>query len=36
MRTAFLPVMIPEALLKKEEEHFKGFNSEVFWVTRGW
>ena len=26
--------MIPEALLKKEEEHFKGFNSEVFWVTR--
>src|SRR5690348_742790 len=30
----FLPVMIPEALLKKEEEHFKGFNSEVFWVTR--
>ena len=30
----FLPVMIPEALLKKEEEHFKGFNTEVFWVTR--
>jgi prolyl-tRNA synthetase len=30
----FLPVMIPEALLKKEEEHFRGFNSEVFWVTR--
>ncbi len=30
----FLPVMIPEVLLRKEEEHFRGFNSEVFWVTK--
>jgi prolyl-tRNA synthetase len=29
----FLPCMIPESLLNKEEKHFKGFNPEVFWVT---
>lgn len=33
-QNGFLPVIIPENLLKKEEEHFEGFNSEVFWVTR--
>jgi len=29
----FLPCLIPESLLNKEEDHFKGFNTEVFWVT---
>jgi prolyl-tRNA synthetase len=29
----FLPCLIPEGLLNKEEKHFKGFNPEVFWVT---
>lgn len=29
----FLPCLIPESLLNKEEKHFKGFNPEVFWVT---
>lgn len=33
IRNGFLPVLIPESLLKKEEEHFAGFNPEVFWVT---
>lgn len=31
---AFLPTVIPESLLRREEEHFSGFNSEVFWITR--
>ena len=30
---AFLPILIPESLLAKEAEHFKGFQPEVFWVT---
>ncbi len=29
-----LPLFIPETLLRKESEHIKGFESEVFWVTR--
>ncbi|NPA05417.1 MAG: proline--tRNA ligase [Crenarchaeota archaeon] len=29
-----LPIFIPETLLRKESEHIKGFESEVFWVTR--
>jgi len=29
-----LPLLIPETLLKKESEHIKGFEAEVFWVTR--
>lgn len=29
----FLPCLIPEGLLNKEEKHFRGFNPEVFWVT---
>jgi prolyl-tRNA synthetase len=29
----FLPCLIPESLLNKEEKHFKGFNPEVYWVT---
>lgn len=33
IRNGFLPILIPESLLKKEEEHFAGFDPEVFWVT---
>ena len=33
VRNGFLPILIPESLLGKEEEHFAGFNPEVFWVT---
>lgn len=33
IRNGFLPVLIPESLLRKEEEHFAGFDPEVFWVT---
>lgn len=32
-RNGFLPVLIPESLLSKEQDHFDGFNPEVFWVT---
>ncbi|NPA22556.1 MAG: proline--tRNA ligase [Candidatus Micrarchaeota archaeon] len=28
------PAVIPEDNLRKEGEHFKGFESEVFWITR--
>lgn len=28
------PVVIPEDSFRKEEDHIKGFSSEVFWVTR--
>ncbi len=28
------PMLIPEDLLKKEAEHIRGFEEEVFWVTR--
>ncbi len=28
------PAVIPEQNLRKEEEHFKGFESEVFWITK--
>jgi prolyl-tRNA synthetase len=33
IRNGFLPILIPESLLGKEEKHFAGFNPEVFWVT---
>ena len=33
-QNGFLPVLIPESLLSKEEEHFAGFTPEVFWVTK--
>lgn len=33
VRNGFLPVLIPESLLKKEQDHFEGFNLEAFWVT---
>ncbi len=29
----YFPLLIPEKLLKKEEEHFEGFTPEVAWVT---
>jgi prolyl-tRNA synthetase len=29
------PMLIPEDELLKEKEHIKGFEDEVFWVTRG-
>ncbi len=29
------PLLIPETLLKKESEHIKGFEEEVYWVTHG-
>ena len=33
IRNGFLPILIPESLLGKEQKHFVGFNPEVFWVT---
>ena len=32
-KNAYFPTLIPEGFLKKEAEHFKGFDPEVFWVT---
>jgi prolyl-tRNA synthetase len=29
------PIVIPEANLKKEEEHVKGFEEEIFWIEKG-
>jgi prolyl-tRNA synthetase len=29
----YFPLLIPESLFKKEEEHIEGFGKEVFWVT---
>ena len=31
----YMPMFIPESLLKKEGEHVEGFAPEVAWVTRG-
>jgi len=33
IRNGFLPILIPESLLGKEQKNFAGFNPEVFWVT---
>ncbi len=33
-QNGFLPILIPESLLAKETDHFKGFTPEVFWVTK--
>ena len=33
IKNGFLPILIPESLLGKEQKHFEGFNPEVFWVT---
>ncbi|MCY0882072.1 MAG: proline--tRNA ligase [Firmicutes bacterium] len=32
---AYFPLLIPEHLLKKEEDHVEGFSAEVAWVTMG-
>jgi len=29
------PLLIPETLLRKESEHIRGFEDEVYWVTHG-
>ena len=29
----YFPLLIPEGLFKKEEEHIKGFASQVYWIT---
>ncbi len=33
-QNGFLPILIPESLLAKETDHFRGFTPEVFWVTK--
>jgi len=33
VQNAYFPLFIPEKLLKKEAENFKGFSPEVAWVT---
>ena len=30
-----LPLLIPEHLLRRESEHIRGFEGEVYWVTHG-
>lgn len=30
----FLPILIPESIIAREEAHFEGFTPEVFWVTK--
>ncbi|ABM80632.1 Bifunctional aminoacyl-tRNA synthetase [Hyperthermus butylicus DSM 5456] len=30
-----MPLLIPEHLLRKESEHIRGFEGEVYWVTHG-
>ncbi len=32
---AWFPVLIPESIFKRESEHIRGFEGEVFWITRG-
>ena len=34
-KNAYFPMLIPERLLRKEAEHFKGFVPECAWVTMG-
>lgn len=34
VENAYFPLFIPESLLRKEQEHVKGFNPEVAWVTQ--
>ncbi|MFW6025356.1 MAG: proline--tRNA ligase [Candidatus Woesearchaeota archaeon] len=33
VKNAYFPMLIPEKLLNKEEEHVEGFSPEVAWVT---
>ena len=35
VENVYLPLLIPESLLKKEAEHVEGFAPEVAWVTQG-
>ena len=35
VENVYLPVLIPESLLKKEARHIEGFAPEVAWVTEG-
>ncbi len=35
VRNAYFPLLIPESLLQKEQEHVEGFSPEVAWVTHG-
>ena len=35
VENVYLPVLIPESLLKKEKDHIEGFAPEVAWVTHG-
>jgi len=35
IKNSYFPLLIPESLLKKEEDHVKGFSPEVAWVTHG-
>ncbi|MCZ7358014.1 MAG: proline--tRNA ligase [Candidatus Methanoperedens sp.] len=34
-KEALFPLLIPESEFMKEAEHIKGFENEVYWVTRG-
>jgi len=34
-RAVEFPTLIPQTEFQKEKEHVKGFDAEVFWVTRG-
>ncbi|MBQ6384813.1 MAG: proline--tRNA ligase [Lachnospiraceae bacterium] len=35
VQNVYLPMLIPESLLEKEQDHVKGFAPEVAWVTHG-
>lgn len=35
VKNVALPMLIPESLLKKEQDHIEGFAPEVAWVTKG-
>ena len=35
VENVYMPLLIPESLLKKEAEHVEGFAPEVAWVTKG-
>jgi len=34
-KNAYFPLFIPESFLRREAEHFEGFNPEVAWITMG-
>ena len=34
-KNVFMPMLIPESLLQKEQDHIEGFAPEVAWVTHG-